>query len=85
MPTKDYEIDIPQIPIRIRKEGEWLKLKIGRYQLKVKDQGNQEYDFVTVEQFITNSAKLIYQNIVQLEQVKKDLKAADDWDKANKK
>ena len=77
-------LDIPNIPIKIRREGDWLKIKVGKYQLKAKDIGNQEYDFVTIEQFITNSARLLYQNIVDLEQVRKDLASADEWDKKQK-
>ena len=82
------KFEIPNIPIKITREGERVKFVIGKYQLKLKElpgDKSQTYDFVTLEQFITNSAKLIYQDIIQVEQIKKDLKSADEFDKAQEK
>lgn len=75
------KFDIPNIPIKIRREGEKLKIVIGNATLKAKAIGNQEYDLVTIEQFITNSSKIMYQNIIQQAQVISDLGAAAEWDK----
>ena len=71
------DFEIPEIPIKIQKEGEWMSFKVGKYKLRLKEQGNKEYDFVTLEQFFTNSAKLVYQKIIDVEQIRKDLASAD--------
>lgn len=78
------KFEIPNIPIKITREGDKVKFVVGKYQLKLNQLPNeksQSYDFVTLEQFITNSAQLIYQDIIEADRVLKDLKSADEWDK----
>lgn len=83
--TKEPEFEVPRIGIKIRREGEWLRFDIGNVKFRTKAIGNQEYDLVVIEQFITKAAKQAYNNIIQAEQVKIDLKAAMDWDKKHDK
>lgn len=75
------EPDVPRIEIKIRSEGEWLKFQIGNITFRAKEIGNRTYDLVSIEQFITKAATKAYSNIIQTEQIKKDLKSAIDWDK----
>lgn len=65
--------------------GDWLQFEIGNVKFKAKQIGNQEYDLVSIEQFITKAATKAYSNIIQTEQIKKDLKSAIDWDKQHGK
>jgi len=78
-------LSIPRVPVKITREGERLKIKIGRYQLRLKeiDGKSQTYDLVTLEQFITNSSKLVYENIIKNEQIKKDLMSLADGTESN--
>jgi uncharacterized iron-regulated protein len=86
--TKDIQPDIPKIDIKITREDNKLKFAIGKYELKLIELDNgksQNYDFLALEQFITHVAQLLYTEIIQNEQVKKDLASARKWDKAQKK
>jgi hypothetical protein len=81
MATKDDTPPyVPRIGIKIRRLGEKLQLEVGNMKLKTNAIGNQEYDLVTIEQFMTKAASCAYQNIIKHEQLKADLKSLD-WDK----
>lgn len=69
---------LPQIGIKITREDDWIKIKVGKYQLKLKqlDQKSQTYDFIALEQFITKTAQLLYSDIVKKEQEKKMIRDA---------
>lgn len=70
--------DLPQIPIKIIRKDQKIKFTVGKYSLELKElpDHSQTYDFVAVEQFLTQSAQLIYSDLVKKEQIKKDLRSA---------
>lgn len=79
MPKPKFEI--PNIPIKITREGDKIKFVIDKYTLKLTTlpgEKSQTYDFVTLEQFICNVAKIAYQNIINYEQVRKDIESLKD-------
>lgn len=78
MKAKDEELNIPRIEIKIRRMGDWMQFEIGNYKLKVKAIGNHTYDLVTIEQFLTKAATKAYENVIERERIKKDLKSLVD-------
>lgn len=71
-------MELPKIGAKITREDSWIKIKIGKYQLKLKelDERSQTYDFLALEQFITKTAQLLYSDIVKKEQAKKQVRDA---------
>lgn len=78
MPTvEEPKPDIPRICIRVRRLGDYLQLEIGNMKLKNKSIGNQEYDLVTLEQFITRAATYSYEKIIERDILIKNLASLD--------
>lgn len=70
-------MEIPRIDIKITRAGNKLKFKVGDYQLvlnELEEGKSQCYDFLTLEQFITNTARLLYQDIVDKERIKENIR-----------
>lgn len=67
----------PELDIKIIREGNSIKLSMGKYELKLlpTKEDSQHYDFVALESFITVLAKFEYGKIVKREQIKEDLKS----------
>jgi len=78
MPDIAKEPEIPKIPLKVIRVDDKIKFEVGKYSLTVKPikDTSQTYDFVIVEQFITNTAQLLYSEIIKKEQIKKDIHAA---------
>lgn len=73
------EIDLPKVPVKITRKDDKIKIHVnGKYTLALNplDNYSQTYDFIALELFITNTAKLIYGDIVKNEQIKKDIRSA---------
>ena len=78
MPETTKEPEIPKIALKVIRVDDKIKLEVGKYSLTVKPMADtkQSYDFVLIEQFITNTAQLLYAEIIKKEQIKKDIHAA---------
>ena len=76
--AKNNEPEIPRIPLKITRRGDQIKLSVKQYSiiLKALPDTAQSYDFVTVEQFITNTAQLLYQDIINREKSKEEVRKA---------
>lgn len=70
--------ELPVIPIKIVRKDNKIKFTVGKYSLELKElpDRSQAYNFIAVEQFLTQSAQLIYGDLVKKEQIKKDIRAA---------
>lgn len=64
------ESNLPKISMRIVRNGGKVKLTVGKYSLELKEIPNraQTYDFLIIEQFVTNVAQLMYQDIIKKDQ-----------------
>ena len=74
----DVQPELPEIAIKIIRKDNKIKFTVDKYSLELKELPNrsQAYDFLAVEQFLTQTAQLIYSKIVQKEQIKKDIRQA---------
>jgi hypothetical protein len=72
------EPEIPQIPIKITRKDNKLKLVVDKYTLELKElEGySQQYDFVLLEQFLTKTAQIMYTKIVQAQKQKEEFRKA---------
>lgn len=80
MPKKKIEPEIPRLPVKIIRQDDKIVITIQNYSIKLLPLPGetQKYDFITLEQFITNTAKIVYGKIVEREQLKKDLASLND-------
>jgi hypothetical protein len=76
--TTNKQPDIPRIAMKIVRKDDKVKVTIGKYSITMNPlpDTSQSYDFVTFEQFITNTAQLLYSEIVKKEQAKENIRQA---------